>query len=556
MHTSAPRQLLILPLVALLAAVTFGQVSNITPLAVHVTNGDSPGASLSVPRNIGDIDGDDIADQAYGSPFHDGSAADAGFVQTRSGADNSALWSASGGAAGDLFGWSLAHIGDLDGDGVGEVVIGAPGTAEGTTPGQVSIHSGVDGTVLHTFTGTAAGDRFGHAVDGVGDYDLDGKDDIVVGAPLEDANGVDSGAAYIFSGATFLLLESAAGSAAADQFGGAVKGMSPEGVDSQHDPGIVVGATWGGPNDEGTVEIRSHADFAVVNQIFAGAAPNDQFGSSLAIPGDLNDDGYPDVLIGADPVDSNGVSSGISYAQVHSGNDGVVLATVNGPDSAGFGRAVAGIGDMNGDAIPDWAVGAPFDDANGVDSGSLFVYSGADSSLLHIVRGSSAGAQFGAAVCDAGDVDKDRLDDLLVAAPFDDGGGTDQGSVLAVSFTRFSSAGSGVAGTNGVPKVHSQGTLQPLSELTLDLTNARGLANTALVMGHSLVLDPLHQIFVPLPVDTTIGLTTDGSGQLIIPDTWPEGFAQGTAVYWQLRVEDAGAPNGEALSEVISGVTP
>jgi len=554
-HTSAPRQLLALSLVALFAAVSLGQVSNITPLALQITSGDSPNASLSVPRNIGDIDGDDIVDQAYGSPFHDGSAVDAGLVQMRSGADNSALWSASGGTTGDLFGWSLAHIGDLDGDGVGEVVIGAPGTAGGSTPGQVSIHSGVDGTILHTFTGTAAGDRFGYAVDGVGDYDLDGKDDIVVGAPLEDANGVDSGAAYLFSGATFLLLDSAAGSAAADQFGGAVKGMSPDGVGSQHDPDIIVGATWGGPNDEGTVEARSHADFSVVNQILTGAAANDQFGISLAIPGDLDGDGHPDVLVGADPVDSNGGSTGTSYARVHSGDDGSLLSTVSGPTDAAFGRAVAGIADMDGDDIPDWAVGAPLDDENGTESGSLFVYSGADSSLLHTLHG-NAGSQFGAAVCHAGDVDEDRLDDLLVAAPLDDGVGTDQGAVVTVSFTRFSSAGSGVPGLYGVPTVHSQGTLRPLSQLTLDLTQGRELANTALVMGHSLVLDPVHQTFVPLPVDTTTGLITDGAGQLVFTDVWPEGFAPGTAVYWQLRVEDAAAANGEALSELISGVTP
>lgn len=555
MHTSAPRQLLALSLVALLASAASGQAFNITPQALQITNGDSPGASLSVPRNIGDIDGDDIADQAYGSPFHDGSAVDAGFVQLRSGSDSAALWSASGGTAGDLFGWSLAHIGDLDGDGVGEVVIGAPGTAAGTAPGQVSIHSGADGTVLHTFTGTAAGDRFGFAVDGVGDYDLDGTDDIIVGAPLEDANGVDSGAAYLFSGATFLLLESASGSAAADQFGGSVKGMSPAGVNSLHEPEIIIGATWGGPNDEGAVEIRSRSDFSVVSQTLTGAGTNDQFGISLAIPGDLDSDGYPDVLIGADPVDSNGVSTGPSYARVHSGDDGSVLSTVTGPDNAGFGRALAGIGDMNGDGTPDWAVGAPLDDQNGVGSGSLFVYSGADTSLVHVIHG-NAGAQFGSAVCHAGDVDQDRLDDLLVAAPLDDAGGSDQGAVITVSFTRFSSAGSGVAGLHGVPTVHNQGTLRPLSELTLDLSLARELADTALVMGHSLVLDPVHQIFVPLPVDTTTGLTTDGSGQLQISDIWPEGFASGTVVYWQMRVEDAAAANGEALSELISGMTP
>jgi hypothetical protein len=551
----ASRCTLTLLLAMTLASDGSSQTQVIAPHILNVEEGSSSTASLTTPRNVGDLDNDGVDDQAYGSALHDGSGTDAGYVVVRSGSDGSTLWSASGNSAGDLFGWSLASIGDLDDDGVAEIAIGAPGLINGSSAGRVTIHSGTDGSVLHTFTGSSAGDCFGYALDGAGDYDLDGDDDILVGAPFEDANGTDSGAAYIFSGGDFSLLESVSGSAAGDLLGAAVKGLPPRGAWSGHDPGLIIGAPNGGSSDQGIVEFRDGTDFTTVNSSVSGTATNDRFGISLAIPGDLDEDTFLDVLIGADPVDSSGSSTGISYVRVISGDDGSTLWTVNGPTGAAFGRAVSGIGDMDGDAIPDWAVGAPLDNANGTDAGALFVYSGTDASLLHVMRG-TAGSEFGSAICHAGDIDDDGLEDLLVSAPLDDSAGTDQGVILTVSFTRFDTVGDGVPGVNGVPEIHSQGTLQPLSNLTLVLTEGRASASAVLIMGHSLIFDSTHQIFVPLPDTSTSGYSTDSVGRLEVSDTWPAGFAAGTLVYWQIHVADTAASNDVAISQLISGVTP
>ena len=137
-------------------------------------------------------------------------------------------------------------------------------------------------------------------------------------------------------------------------------------------------------------------------------------GISVSGAGDVNGDGFADLIVGAPGADRNGTNSG--SARVFSGVDGSVLYTFDG-DSAReqFGDPVSGAGDVNGDGFADLIVGALFSDSNGTSSGSAQVFSGADGSVLYNLNGDSAGDFLGISVSGAGDVNGDGVADFVVA---------------------------------------------------------------------------------------------------------------------------------------------
>ena len=134
---------------------------------------------------------------------------------------------------------------------------------------------------------------------------------------------------------------------------------------------------------------------------FDGDSAQDNFGFSVSGAGDVNWDGFDDLIVGAIRDDNNGSNSG--SARVFSGVDGSVLYTFDG-DSAGdrLGISVSGAGDVNGDGFDDLIVGAEHDDNNGTDSGSARVFSGRDGSVLYTFSGDSPDDRLGRSVSGAG----------------------------------------------------------------------------------------------------------------------------------------------------------
>ena len=148
--------------------------------------------------------------------------------------------------------------------------------------------------------------------------------------------------------------------------------------------------------------------------VFDGANSMDRFGESVSAAGDVDGDGHADVVVGAPLDDSGGADSGMM--SVFSGWTGAALFAARGTAAGDhYGWSVAGAGDVDGDGFSDLVVGSPFDDDNGQNSGSACVLSGRSGGLLHIIVGDAAGDQMGWSVAAAGDVERGDREDRVAA---------------------------------------------------------------------------------------------------------------------------------------------
>ncbi|RMH02382.1 MAG: hypothetical protein D6702_08990, partial [Planctomycetota bacterium] len=277
-------------------------------------------------------------DLLLGSPQAGPGGAGAGRAAVRSGADGSLLLALSGLVAGDRFGSAVASPGDLDGDGVPDLLVGAPGAdpAGRLEAGTAEVFSGATGTPLLSFAGAAVGDELGRAVAPLGDADGDGTPDLLVGSGLVDPNSIgNAGAALVFSGADGALLHRFLG-ASGDRLGDAVAGAGDLNGDGLAD---VLAGAWNaavaGGTRAGAVEAwLSLADtdgdlLADLHELAAGTDPADQ---------DSDDDGLSDwhesslnpASTGTDPLLLDSDGDGLQ--------DGTELGRRNGmPGDPGLG---------------------------------------------------------------------------------------------------------------------------------------------------------------------------------------------------------------------------
>jgi len=326
----------------------------------------------------GDVNNDGRLDIIVGAPLNDEAAAQAGKVYVFDGFNGGLLWSAVGQTAGDRFGNAVGFAGDIDDDGFGDVIVGAPfNDAGGTSAGRAYILDGENGNRLRTHTGQNAGDQFGTAVAGVRDLNDDGNDDYIIGEPRNDQIANDAGRATIFNGDTGGVLIRLTGDAAGDRFGSAIA------------------------SDRFTVTFD-----------------------------------YTFIVIGAPFNDAGGSNAGrarIFFRNHDQPNEGgcnklvCLRYTINGANAGGrLGSSVA-MGDVVGNAATDAIVGAPFTSAKGNNSGAAFVFDGNGGALAMRFFGEAAGDRFGTSVAFADDIDDDGNSDIFAGAPFSDAGGTNAG---------------------------------------------------------------------------------------------------------------------------------
>jgi hypothetical protein len=387
-----------------------------------LNTGDHFGSAVA---SIGDLESDGVTDLAVGAPDDDTGGTDRGavwilFLNSDGRVDTQQRIADRAGGFdgklrdGDRFGSAIASIGDLNGDGVTDLAVGAPGDDEGgtdrgavwilflNTEGKVRLYQKIADS-SGGFNGELRdGDQFGSAVASIGDVDGDGIDDLAVGAPFANEGGTGKGEIWILF-------------------------MDNEGrVKSQQRIADGAGGFKGDLSD------------------------NDHFGNAIAGIGDLDANGVTDLAVGAEQNDEGGTDRGAVWI-LFLNQEGRVDAQQRIADGAGgfkgdlndgdqFGSAVADAGDLDGDGIDDLAVGADHSDEGGPERGAVWLLfmnlDGRVNSQQKIADGAGGfkgklndGEQFGTATAGIGNLDARELSDLAVGAPGDDEGGTNKGAV-------------------------------------------------------------------------------------------------------------------------------
>jgi hypothetical protein len=336
---------------------------------------------------------------------------------TTAGAGQSLLYRVTGDSDSDRCGWSVSGLGDINADGYDDWVAGWSNddTTGGGGAGKAVVYSGRDGSMLHAVSGSNAWDGVGHSVSRAGDMDQDGYADFLVGAGGDDTPmGTNSGSSAAYSGRTGTLIHNWTGDSANDYFGFAVAGAGD--VDGDGYPDVIVGAHFDdkGGLDSGSAFVLSGRDGGLL-YTFSGDSPGDFFGSAVAIAGDVDADGHADLIVGAYR------DAGFGTARVFSGRDGTeIYLLLGGPTAGYFGWSVAGAGDVNADSFDDVIVGAPVDSTVAPDAGAAYIFSGRDGALLYAVYGDGTDDVLGWSVSSAGDVDRDGTPDIVVGGYSDE----------------------------------------------------------------------------------------------------------------------------------------
>ncbi|MFC1481593.1 FG-GAP-like repeat-containing protein [Candidatus Neomarinimicrobiota bacterium] len=386
----------------------------------------------------------------------------------------------------DWLGTSVAGLGDMDGDGVPDLAIGAYRDDDGGTDrgavyvlfmnasGTVKSYQKISDTAGNFTDVLDDNDRLGSSVVGLGDIDGDSVPDLAIGAAYDSDGGPNRGAVYILfmnaSGtvkSTQKISDTVGNFTAtlddADFFGFSVAWLGD--MDGDSVPDIAIGASSDddGGGDRGAVYIlfmnasgtvKSYQKISDTQGNFTAILDDsDQFGSSVTGLGDMDGDSVPDLAVSAVGDDDGGGLRGSAYVLFLNAN-GTVKSYQKISDTQGnftavlddfdqFGSSVAGLGDMDGDDVPDLAIGASHDDDDGTDRGAVYVlFMNASGTVKSYQKISDSDGNFTAVLDDSdwfgfsvarlGDLEGNGLADLAVGVAYDDDGGADRGAVYVL----------------------------------------------------------------------------------------------------------------------------
>jgi hypothetical protein len=413
----------------------------------------------------GDVNGDGYDDVIVGVPRYGDGQPEEGVVFLYAGGPDgpatSPAWTANGGQAYAWFGIAVATAGDVNGDGYDDVIVGAPRyDGEQRDEGAAFVYYGGPTGILTTTAWLAhptdqADARFGTAVATAGDVDGDGYADVVVTANGYDAEGTNEGTAYLYHGGPDgLAVDPAWMVHPTDQayanFGRSASTAGDVNGDGYDD--VIVGAPWY-DTDQSEENWDKGAAF-VYHGSALGLSPDPdwtmtgegqekgKFGIAVSTAGDVNGDGYSDVIVGAyqhrEALYITPYREGVVFVY-HGGPAGLTTGAADwmaagGQEESKFGLAVSTAGDVNSDGYADVAIGAPNYEDGQPQEGAAFVYHGGSEGLgaspAWSVQGDQEGAGYGFAVATAGDVNGDGISDLIVGAPTYNSSEIDAGGVF------------------------------------------------------------------------------------------------------------------------------
>ncbi|MFZ1459926.1 MAG: FG-GAP-like repeat-containing protein, partial [Ignavibacteria bacterium] len=380
-----------------------------------VVAGDEYGRSVS---SAGDVNGDGFDDVIIGAPKNNAGGISSGRAYIFFGGaiiNNSVDVILTGGAVSNYFGISVSSAGDVNSDGYDDVIVGAYGYNSFTGRAYVYFGGASMNSVADVFmTGEFTGHNFGSSVSGAGDANNDGFSDVIIGAYGSNSN---TGKAYVFYGGVSMnniADVTFTGETSQSYFGSSVSGAGDVNGDGYHD--VIIGA-YGYNSDIGKAYIyfggASMDNISDVNMF--GGAIVDFFGASVSNAGDVNDDGYSDVIVGAYGSNSNTGRAYIFYGSASM--NGVADVTMTGEATNNlFAYSVSDAGDVNGDGFADVFVGAwGFSTSNGR---AYLYYGGANmnNAVDIFMTGETAGNYFGYSVSGGGDVNGDGYSDMIAGA--------------------------------------------------------------------------------------------------------------------------------------------
>ena len=501
--------------------------------------GDGDGFGNAV-ASLGDIDGDGVVDALVAAMGYDvGPSGFLGAIYVVSGATGSIIRTHVGPEAGGRLGIQVSAGADLDGDGVSEYAAATLDVPRPTSEGTVYLYSGASGALLFTFVGERKNDSLA-CPQMLGDVDLDGVEDFGLGAGGYDLNTIDVqvGRTYVYSGTSFVLLDEFTGTKA-NQGLSWICGIGD--VDGDGSADLCLGNTgWNaGPNREGKIEVYSGSTGSFLYRRI-GENPDDFFGASVIGIGDMNGDSAPDFAVrafGHDIVDNEG------RVYVYSGSTGTLLYTFDGMyKDQGLGILPArGSVDLNADGYADLLIGSSYVPSGGgsgtgpADS-SVFAYSGRTGRLLYEFRGRSFGT---------GQISESLGSSL---SEFGDFNGDGFGDFIAGAqgYCGTNTASEGRAYVYGGNDLFLQANLESYAAGdSITLAN-RGGPPGSLSM---IVLTDVNgaSAFVPILIGAL-----DGNGELTMSGTTPAGLSGLSCTFMGYAVKASGHGLADSIPETIT----
>lgn len=409
------------------------------------------GSSVS---SAGDVNGDGFSDVIVGAPMYDNGHSNEGaafiYHGAATGLNNTPACMLESNQQDAKFGTSVSTAGDVNGDGFSDVIVGAPmyDNNESNEGAAFIYHGsavvGIGTNAVTMLESNQPNANLGQSVALAGDVNNNGFSDVIVGAPMYDKDQVNEGVAFVYHGSGLGIASAASTTLESNQpdaqFGFSVKGAGDVNGDGFSD--VVVGAfLYDKPEkDEGAAFVY-HGSAAGIGAGVVTTLESNQatayFGYSVSAAGDVNGDGFGDVVIGGflyDNVENAEGGAFIYYGSPNGIGNGIAKLLEVNQAGAQFGASVAAAGDVNGDGYADVIIGANLFDNGQGNEGAAFVYQGSatglDATPISTQEGNQNNAYLGSAVASAGDVNGDGFSDIVAGTPGYDKGQIDEGAAF------------------------------------------------------------------------------------------------------------------------------